>query len=63
MPSGRLKVWLIDKGFGFIRPDAGGKDLFFFYETLKAINTISLQAIGCNTRSSPAETGGLSRSG
>ena len=33
--TGRLKVWKDDRGFGFIRPDDGGKDVFIHISALK----------------------------
>lgn len=36
LPSkGKLKTWKDDRGFGFITPDEGGKDVFLHISTLK----------------------------
>jgi cold shock CspA family protein len=28
MPRGKLKCWIAHRGFGFLRPEGGGKDIF-----------------------------------
>lgn len=35
MVKGVLKTWKEDRGFGFIRPDDGGKDIFIHISALK----------------------------
>jgi cold shock protein len=34
--TGTLKMWNVDRGFGFIKDDAGGPDLFVHAITLRA---------------------------
>jgi CspA family cold shock protein len=35
MPSGKIKMYNEDKGFGFIRPDDGSNDVFFHVSSLR----------------------------
>ena len=34
MPTGKLKWWSADRGFGFILPDAGSPDMFLHFTDL-----------------------------
>jgi cold shock protein len=34
MPQGIVKKYMADRGFGFIRPDGGGDDVFFHVKSL-----------------------------
>ena len=36
--KGVLKTWKADRGFGFIKPDDGGQDIFIHISSLKSVD-------------------------
>lgn len=38
MFKGVLKTWKEDRGFGFVKPDDGGKDIFIHISALKGVS-------------------------
>jgi cold shock CspA family protein len=38
MVKGVLKTWKEDRGFGFVKPDDGGKDIFIHISSLKGVS-------------------------
>ena len=49
MATGTLKKWYTDRGFGFIKDDAGGPDMFIHINALK-IAGIDHDSIAIGTR-------------
>jgi cold shock protein len=43
MPSGKLKMWNADRGYGFISNDAGGPDMFLHISALQGIDPDNLR--------------------
>jgi CspA family cold shock protein len=44
MPQGKIKMFNEDKGFGFIKPDAVGDDVFFHVTALREGDDINVGA-------------------
>jgi len=60
MPSGRVKFFNPDRGFGFIAPDGGGSDVFVHVHDIEAAGMETLvkgQLLTYNT--APARDGRL----
>jgi cold shock protein len=45
MPSGKIKLFKEEKGYGFIKPDDGGADVFFHVTALREGDEIAKDAI------------------
>ena len=44
MPTGKVKLFNEDKGYGFIKPDDGGDDVFFHVTALREGDEITKNA-------------------
>src|SRR6266404_7160925 len=66
MPTGTLKMWNADRGYGFIADDAGGPDMFLHISALQAAGIDPDNAEkgeGSQSRVSDAPSQGVRRCG
>jgi cold shock protein len=45
MPSGKIKMYSEERGFGFIEPDDGSSDVFFHVTALREGDDINVGAV------------------
>ena len=45
MPQGKIKLFNEDKGYGFIKPDDGGNDVFFHVSSLREGDEVVRDAV------------------
>jgi hypothetical protein len=59
MGAGKLKMWNADRGFGFIKDDAGGPDMFLHINELKSagIDSPKCQPLTAASEGAPWNSG------
>jgi cold shock protein len=57
MPIGKIKMFNEEKGFGFIKPDDGGNDVFFHVTALREDDEITVGKVVTFEVGADAKTG------